>query len=53
MQWHEILCIYVIISNNVVFKENARIYLLSIAIYFGLKNNNNCTKKRKKQKELN
>ena len=35
MQWHKILCIYVTISNNVVFQANTRIYLLSIAIYFG------------------
>jgi len=28
MQWHEILRIYVIISNNVVFKANTKIYLL-------------------------
>ena len=36
MQWHEILRIYVIILNNVVFKANARNYLLSIALYFGI-----------------
>jgi len=33
---HEILRIYVVISNNVVFKANTRNYLLSIAIYFGI-----------------
>jgi len=36
MQWHEILRIYVIILNNVVFKANTRIYLQNITIYFGI-----------------
>jgi len=35
MQWHEILRIYVIIVKNFVFKAKTRIYLRSIAMYFG------------------
>jgi len=36
MQWHELLRIYVVISNNVVFKTNTKNYLLGIAIYLGI-----------------
>jgi len=36
MQWHELLRIYVVISNNVVLKANTRNYLLGIDFYFGV-----------------